>query len=310
MTTQSPRNPNVDRSAMGSRRLEQSAMYFSGALLVLSGLFHIFVWAIDGGSLSGDVSWRKPILFGFSAGVTMLSLGWLVGKLKPRLGDSLLFTAFSAAMLAEVSLITLQQWRGVASHFNRATPFDANVLGWIEGLILFATIVIADLTFRSFGTLRVTSDMKLAIRGGMALLLFACLLGFILVGYGNYQQSIGGNPGVYGEAGVMKFPHGMPIHAIQYFPFLAWCLTKLRVKETVRLAAVRFALLSVVAFTIFSLIQTFTGRARFDIGWVSGFTLALSIGLMAMPIVLVVRGFVRSVAKASTARRWFASKLL
>ncbi len=281
--------------------LSQKAMYFVGGLLLLSGLLHVIVWAIDGGSLGGDVSWRKPILFGFSAGATMLSLGWLVGLLKPRFADGPLFTAFSVAMLAEVGLITLQQWRGVASHFNRATPFDANVLGWIEGLILFATVVIADLTFRSFGALKVTSDMKLAIRSGMVLLLFACLLGFVLVGHGNRQLSIGGNPGVYGEAGVMKFPHGMPIHAIQYFPFLAWSLSILQVKETVRLTAVRFATLSVVAFTAFSLIQTFSGRARFDIGWVSGFTLALSTVLLTIPAGLLVRGFVRSLGNTSAA---------
>lgn len=301
MKTQPPSYANGDRSAKGSHRPEQGVMYFAGALLVLSGLFHIFVCAIDGGSLSGDISWRKPILFGFSAGATMLSLGWLVGKLKPRFGDGLLFAAFSAAMLAEVGLITMQQWRGVASHFNRTTPLDANVLGWIEGLIFFATIVIADLTYRSFGSLKTSPDMKLAIRGGTALLLFACLLGFVLVGHGNYQQSIGQHPGTYGDAGVMKFPHGMPIHAIQFFPLLAWCLTKLRVKERVRLAAVRYAVLSIVAFTTFSLTQTFSGRARFDVGWVSGFTLVLSIGLMAMPIAVVVRGFGRSVGKASTA---------
>lgn len=301
MTTQTSTHPNFGSSITGTRGFEQSVMYLAGGLLVLSGLFHIVVWASESASLSGDVSWRKPILFGFSAGATMLSLGWLVGKLKPRFGDGLLFTAFSAAMLVEVGLITMQQWRGVASHFNRATPFDANVLGWIEGLIVFATIVIADLTLRSFRTLNTSSDMKLAIRGGMALLLLACLLGFVLVGYGKYQQSIGQHPGTYGDAGVMKFPHGMPIHAIQYFPLLAWSLARLHVKETARLFAVRSAVLSLVGFTLFSLIQTFSGRARFDVGWVSGFTLVTSIGLLAMPIALVIRGFARSVDKASTA---------
>ena len=276
-------------------------MYFTGGLLLASGLAHVVVWAIDGGSLSGDVSWRKPILFGFSAGATMLSLGWLAGKLKPRLGDGILFTAFSAAMLIEVGLITMQQWRGVASHFNRTTPFDANALAWIEGLILFATIVIADLTIRSFRELSVTSDMKLAIRGGMALLLFACLLGFVLVWYGNHQKSIGQNPGIYGEAGVMKFPHGMPIHAIQYFPLLAWCLLKLKANERRRLMAVKFAILSVVAFTTFSLMQTFTGKARFDVGWLSGITLAISIGLLAVPISVGIAALLKTSEDASIA---------
>lgn len=274
------------------RHVERNFLYAVGTILVASGVFHTLVWWVNGGSWAGDVSWRKPILFGFSAGATMLSLGWLVSKLKRRWGDSLLLTAFGAAMFVEVALITLQQWRGVASHFNRATDFDAQILVWIEGLILFATIVIADLTFRSFKSLAVTSEMKLAIRSGMGLLLFACLLGFVLVGHGEHQKSMGRDPGIYGEAGVMKFPHGMPIHAIQYFPFLAWCLRKLRVNEMLRLMAVRYAVLSVVGLTVFSLIQTFTGRARFDVSWLSGFAVCVSAGLGVVPIVIGIRGMI------------------
>jgi hypothetical protein len=65
------------------------------------------VWLIDGGSLSGPISWRKPILFGFSAGVTVLSMGWGVGKMTRWLMDFPLLALFSAAMLVEVGLITL-----------------------------------------------------------------------------------------------------------------------------------------------------------------------------------------------------------
>lgn len=64
-------------------------------------------------------------------------------------------------MLAEVGLITIQQWRGVPSHFNRSTDFDATILLWIEGLILFATLVIADLTWGSFLSISESPDMKL-----------------------------------------------------------------------------------------------------------------------------------------------------
>ena len=63
-------------------------MYGVGVVLVASGVFHVVIAILDGGSWSGDISWRKPILFGFSAGATMISLGWVAGKVRPRRGDS------------------------------------------------------------------------------------------------------------------------------------------------------------------------------------------------------------------------------
>ena len=284
--------PPVTKSpALNSSRQTRPRMgvdFAVGLILLGSGLFHVFVWIIDGGSWSGDVSWRKPILFGFSAGATVLSVSWVSSKLRPRWGDSLVLVGFSLAMFAEVALITLQQWRGVPSHFNRSTAYDASILMWIEGLILFVTIVIADVTWRSFSALDASRDMALAIRAGMAFLLFGCLLGFVLVGYGAYQQSLGQPPGVFGKAGVMKFPHGMPIHAIQFFPMLVWGQRSLKVTEAVRYHDVRFAFWSMSAFTLFSLMQTFSGRARFDLSASSTVVLALASALLIVPFCTLV----------------------
>jgi hypothetical protein len=76
----------------------------------------------------------------------------------------------------------------------------------------------------------------------------------------------------------------MPIHAIQYFPITAWCLRKLGSTEATRLRAVKFMVASLVAFTVFSLLQTFTGRARFEIWWLSGIVLLISLILAAVPV--------------------------
>ena len=206
-----------------------------------------------------------------------------MGKLRRRSSDLLLFTLFGLAMLIEVGLITFQQWRGVTSHFNRATPFDAAVLAWIESLIIFATVVIFEVTRRSFQQLPTSSDMTLAIRGGMGLLCLSCLLGFVQVVHGNRQIAQGLPPEIFGEAGVMKFMHGAPMHAIQILPILAWTLKRMNMAEDQRLRAVACTLASVVGLTIFSLLQTFTGRARFDIWWMSGIVLLLSVGLLMVP---------------------------
>jgi len=46
-----------------------------GLLLVASGMAHLVVWAVLGGPWEGPVTWRKPILFGISGGLTSLSHG-------------------------------------------------------------------------------------------------------------------------------------------------------------------------------------------------------------------------------------------
>jgi hypothetical protein len=283
-------------SANNRARIEQKLMRVAGAMMLVSGVFHIIVWSVVGGSMSGDVSWRKPILFGFSTGATMVSLAWVLGKIGRRRGDFVLFSLFSVAMLLEVGLITFQQWRGVASHFNRSTPVDAMVLAWIEALIVFATIVIAEVTRRTFQEVSAGAELVLAIRAGMVLLLFACLLGFVLVGYGNYRMGMEKAPGIYGNAGVMKFPHGMPIHAIQYLPITAWIFRKIGASEQQSLNAVKVMLKSVLAFTLFSMLQTFTGRARFEPWWLSAVVLIAAFGFFAELLTLCVMQLTKRLA--------------
>ncbi len=276
--------PQLSLAQKNGVRPEQRMLFVVGAMLVLSGMVHVAVWLASDSSWSGAVSWRKPILFGFSAGATLISLGWVAGKLRRRRTDGVLLSLLGLAMLAEVGLITLQQWRGVASHFNRSTSFDATVLLGIEGLIVFVTLIIVDLTCRCFQPLPTSRDMRLAIRGGMGLLLLACLLGFVLVAYGNHQMTAGLPPETFGRAGVMKFPHGMPLHAIQQLPILAWVLRRAHVAEFRRWQAVLAGLVALILLTLFSLLQTFTGRDRFELWWVSAIPLCLASVLLLVPL--------------------------
>lgn len=290
-----------DSGAASSRwHLEQRILYVAGGVLIASGAVHVLVWLTEGGSLEGPVSWRKPILFGFSAGVTLLSLGWLFGAIRRRAGDTIVSGTLALAMLVEVGLITLQQWRGVPSHFNRGTELDSSILNGIEALILLVTVVIADLTWRSFRPLRASADVALAIRGGMLLLLLSCLLGFVLVGWGNHQMASGRPPETFGSAGVMKFPHGVPMHAIQALPILAWLLCKTGVPEPQRTTAVAYTIGSTVAFTAYSLLQTFSGRARFEPWWLSMSVLIASGGLLMVPVYIAVRGVIRRRLNSAT----------
>jgi hypothetical protein len=240
------------------------AIDWTGWLLLASGLLHVVVWSVQGGAWEGPLAWRKPILFGVSAGVTALSIAWVLRRLPPRFADGWLAVVFAAAMLGEVGLITMQTWRGVASHFNRTTPVDAAVLSGIEWLILIVTGVILELTRRSWGKISAAADMRLAMRAGLIGLSFACLLGFWLVWHGEQQIARGLSPERFGAQGVMKFPHGVPIHALQLLPCWALLLRRCGWPELTRWRSMVGASAAVLVMTVVSLAQTLLARARFD----------------------------------------------
>lgn len=278
-------------------RTDQTILAATGLLLLVGGLFHVGVWLHLGGPLEGPISWRKPILFCFASGVTSISLAWLAGKLQATRWDNWLALIFGLALLTEVGLICLQQWRGVPSHFNRSTSFDANVLAWIKGLVLVVTLVIAVMTVRSFGTLQVTRDMALAARSGLLLLLMSCLLGFVSELHGEGQIVLGKPPDTYGDAGVMKFAHGMPMHAIQILPLIAFGLSLLGLKEGQRYKSVLSACIGFSGLTAYAAIQTFSGRSRFDTTTSSAMWLIASACLLAVPFLTAAMTAFRSISR-------------
>ena len=258
-----------------------------GLLLVVSGLAHLVVWAVLGGPWEGPVTWRKPILFGISGGLTSLSLGWAWSKLPWRRGDGWLAATVAWALLVEVAAIDLQCWRGVASHFNRATWLDSALYDAMGGLILFATLVIVDLTIRFFRQ-RTTlpADMLLAARSGLVFLAISCLLGIWISVYGDLRSSAGLPPETYGAAGVAKFPHGMAMHAIQWLPPLAWAARRAGLTEPRRWRLVACSTFGTALLLAYALLQTLAGRNRFDAPPAVAAVLAIGIACLAVPLVV------------------------
>jgi hypothetical protein len=237
-----------------------------GAILVASGLVHIAVWAVLGGPWEGPVTWRKPILFGISGGLTSLSLGWAWAQLPWRRGDLWLSRITAWALAIEVALIDLQRWRGVASHFNRQTSLDSWLYDVMGGLILMVTLVIVDLTIRFFWQRpSLPADMLLATRAGLVLLVVSCLLGIWASVHGDTQVARGLTPEIYGAAGVVKFPHGVVIHAIQGLPFIAWVARRAGLGDRSRTLLVAVATAASVLMLGYALAQTLAGRPRFGI---------------------------------------------
>ena len=255
---------------------------FVTALLIVSGLFHLGMLALQGASWEGPISPRKPALFGISGGLTTWSIAWLMTQLSPKKFDCALSNAISVCLLIEVALITLQFWRGVPSHFNASTSVDAAIEYSMLGLILAVTIAIVYLAFRTLWLRAMEPSMALAIRGGMWLLALSCGLGILTTVVGEWCARRGNSSELWGNAGVLKFPHGVALHAIQYLPIAAWLAQSLKVKKSHRM--IQALLFAQVFFLFYAIWQTSQGRSRFDFDWVGGILLGITIlsGMLAL----------------------------
>jgi hypothetical protein len=217
--------------------------YAVGAALLLSGLVHLAILIATGASWEGPLSLRKPMTFGLSFGLTLITIVWVSSfvKLGRRLRTALI-AAFTLACAWETALVTLQAWRGVPSHFNVSTPFDARIAGGLAfgGAVL--VIVIIALTLASFRKKPdVPVSMRVAVRTGFVALLTAQIVGALMIAKGMTLVFAGHPQTAYLTAGTLKPVHAAAMHGIQFLPVLAWLLSYLDWTERQRLTAVLIA---------------------------------------------------------------------
>lgn len=273
----------------------QTLLVGTGAFLVLSGLFHTIVFLADrGSSWDGPVSWRKPILFGFSFGITLLAGAWIMTYLpRLRVRGAVIAVALAVSSVGEVFLIDMQRWRGVPSHFNFSTAFDSLVFAaGMAGFIAITILALVALTVWAFRSATGPPSVRLAIKVGLALLLVAQGLGGAVINGGNTQMStstgfdihaarvFGPNGVLIGAAGVMKVPHGVSLHAVQVLLLLAWLCGFTAWREIDRVRIVAAGALGDVGILAVSAYQTFSGQA--PLALVAGASTALWVSVVLL----------------------------
>jgi hypothetical protein len=208
--------------------------YVVGALLLLSGLVHLGILVFSGRSWIGPLSFRKPALFGLSFGVTLITVAWVASflQLGKRMRSALL-SAFTIACTIETTLVSLQAWRGVPSHFNVETTFDALVARSLAagGVALIVIIVVLTrVAFRRNAAVPVS--LQAAIRVGFVVLSTAMAVGAIMIAKGMMLVFAGHPERAYETGGALKPTHFITMHAILVLPAMAWLLSfrRLRVR--------------------------------------------------------------------------------
>jgi hypothetical protein len=234
--------------------------YAVGALLVLSGLIHLAVLLVSGSSWEGPLSLRKPTTFGLSFGLTLINVTLIASfvSLSNR-KRTLLLGVFAAACVLETFLVSMQAWRGVPSHFNMETPFDAAVaqtlaVGGFALVAVIGALTVAAIRDRTL----LPPGLGQSIRAGLIALVGAQVAGAVMIATG-VRLVVAGNPELaYATGGWLKPLHAVLMHGILVLPLLAWAISRTMWDEATqarvrRAGIIVYAVAVVVAATVSAL---------------------------------------------------------
>ena len=223
--------------------------------------------AYDPRQLLGVSVWLKPLKFEISVFVFLLTVREMI-RLYPagfRPGEQVA-KAVAAAMAVEIALINLQAWRGVTSHFNHTTWFDArvfNVMGLLIVLNTVAVVRLAWLYWRSPPPAP-SAGLLAGIRWGLVLMLAGSLqAGAMLSRMAHTVGAPDGSPGLplvnwSLTSGDLRVAHAVGLHGLQALPLAGWLVDRARLARPARVVA----LIAVLYTALFAALlwQALSGR--------------------------------------------------
>ncbi len=255
-------------------------LYQSNRILTLTGWFHwllvvvlLLIYPFDSRTILGISPWIKPIKFSLSIAIYVWTLAWFMRYLQwdrpPGLSNPvsrsvrIISWGVAISMVTEITCIVMQSARGVPSHFNGATPFDAAVFTLMGVMIALNAMLVAWAL-----VLFCTSELLpiAPIRCGLALFLLASAEGGVMVGH--HAHTVGapdGGPGLplinwSTQHGDLRVAHFLGMHALQVLPFAGYLMGRSRRRESAQKRYVlAFAFLYLVVMLVLTWVA-FQGR--------------------------------------------------
>ena len=146
---------------------------------ILGSIATAALLVIDKRMLSGEPLWLKPLKFFLSSGIMVATVEWIFSRsASPSLKLDRCRQAVAWGLFFEMAVICTQATRGVKSHFNYESSFDA-ALFVLMGLVVTGVVIAAAWgTFRATGAdSRMSQGERSAARWGMTIFVLAAFLG-------------------------------------------------------------------------------------------------------------------------------------
>jgi hypothetical protein len=232
----------VHRPLLSARGGARALLWLAAAMAVLAAVCAVAL-IVDQRMLDGVPLWVKPLKFSLSVLIYSLTLAWLIGHVRRgRRVAGVAATIAAIFLTVEMVIIVGAAATGGRSHFNVSTPLATTLWSVMASsivLVWLATLVVAAVLFRADLGDRATT---LAIRAGLGIAILGMGLGFLMTSPTAQQlddfsgiagaHTVGAPDGGAGlfllgwstEAGDLRIPHFVGMHALQLIPLAALVL--------------------------------------------------------------------------------------
>lgn len=235
------------RTVLADARRGHAGLYWLSVAMAALALVTATLAVVDQRTLLGAPLWFKPLKFSISLMLYGAALAWMLARLPGR-GMRRTGWVIVAAVVLEMVIIVGQAARGVRSHFNDDTTFDAAlfaIMGATITVLYLATVAIALRFLREPSDDRATTS---AVRLGLLVGLVGMGIGFLMPPLGGHAVGVpDGRPGLplvgwSTTGGDLRIGHFVGMHALQLLPLVAAGLAALgrgRLDDTARLRMVQ-----------------------------------------------------------------------
>jgi hypothetical protein len=235
---------------------------WTGGWMLVQALAALVLMPLDDRRILGIDPWIKPFKFSISVAIFLWTLAWLLPTLRvSRRVKSFFSWGFATVMVVEMVCIVGQSARGVRSHFNFETGFDAGVFSTMGALIgVNSVLLVALLTLFLVRGAELPPSCLWAVRLGLLVTLLGSAQGGLIVAHGQHAVGVeDGGPGLplvnwSTNGGDLRVAHMIGLHGMQIIPLFAFLLgrAKPRWTERRRIAwVVAFSTIYVVAGGVF-----------------------------------------------------------
>lgn len=253
-------------------------VWLQAAILMLAAIpATLLAYYFDTRVINDINIWIKPLKFYTSTALhlaTMAVLVWFLSdKARSARWLSVMAGVSAFAAILEIAIIAAQAARGVASHFNFSTTFDAivySLMGVGVMIVIIPSLVIGVWFFRAPVTDKLTPGLKLGAGLGLTL---GFVLTLVIAGYmssrsgGHWVEAprtdAGGLPlsGWSREGGDLRVPHFFATHLMQALPLVGYAADKMLGNAAAAKRMVWIAAAVGVALAVGLFVQALNGRA-------------------------------------------------
>jgi hypothetical protein len=207
-------------------------LFFTGLVHFMLALLFLVLMGWDSRQVNAENVWLKPFRFAVSIFLFTWTYAWFSRfYVRQKRLVNVLTRIIAVCMFVEIALITMQSGRGVASHFNVSSPFDAavfSVMGAVIGFnaLLTGVMFVVFVWFEKGG-----GDYRWSVIWGMFLFLLGNFAGYLIIRYGwpdaalQFAEQL---PVTGWKKGLkdMRIPHAIGLHAIQVLPVSMWLIIR------------------------------------------------------------------------------------